>query len=75
VAAPELIISEGLYVGCAVDVWSCGVNLYAIFVSMTIPTTRTAITSIYFTNMPSALTFPDNVSMDLLSIVLAPDPK
>ena len=29
-AAPELVISEGLYVGSAVDIWSCGVILVYI---------------------------------------------
>jgi len=29
-AAPELVISEGLYVGSAVDIWSCGVILVTI---------------------------------------------
>lgn len=29
-AAPELVMSEGTYVGTAVDVWSCGVILYAM---------------------------------------------
>ena len=28
--APELVISEGLYVGSAVDIWSCSVILYAM---------------------------------------------
>ncbi|KAH9020246.1 kinase-like domain-containing protein [Lactarius hengduanensis] len=27
---PELVISEGAYVGSAVDIWSCGVILYAM---------------------------------------------
>ncbi|KAF9108503.1 hypothetical protein BGX27_008335, partial [Mortierella sp. AM989] len=30
-AAPELVISDGLYVGSGVDIWSCGVILYIIF--------------------------------------------
>lgn len=29
-AAPELVVQEGSYVGTAVDVWSCGVILYAM---------------------------------------------
>ncbi|KAI8352087.1 kinase-like domain-containing protein, partial [Blakeslea trispora] len=29
-AAPELVVNPGLYAGSAVDVWSCGVILYAM---------------------------------------------
>jgi protein-serine/threonine kinase len=29
-AAPELVISDGLYVGSGVDIWSCGVILVRV---------------------------------------------
>ena len=29
-AAPELVISEGVYIGLAIDIWSCGVIIYAM---------------------------------------------
>jgi len=29
-ATPELVVSEGLYIGSAVDIWSRGVTLYAM---------------------------------------------
>ncbi len=32
-AAPELVISEGAYIGLAVDIWSCGIILYAVLTS------------------------------------------
>lgn len=31
-AAPELVVTDGLYAGRKVDVWSCGVILVAILV-------------------------------------------
>ncbi|KAJ7166634.1 hypothetical protein C8R46DRAFT_1094937 [Mycena filopes] len=62
-AAPELVISEGLYVGSAVDIWSCGVILYAMLAG-------------YIVNTP--LAFPEYISDEargLLKMMLVPDPR
>ena len=29
-AAPKLVIPEGAYIGLAIDIWSCGVIIYAM---------------------------------------------
>jgi len=36
-AAPELVISDGLYVGSGVDIWSCGVILASAFPNSSAP--------------------------------------
>lgn len=82
-AAPELVVSEGLYVGSAVDIWSCGVILYAML-SGYLPYDDDPdnpdgdnINLLYKYIMSTKLNFPDHLSpsaKSLLQIMLVPDP-
>ncbi|KAI0063320.1 Pkinase-domain-containing protein [Artomyces pyxidatus] len=82
-AAPELVISEGSYVGSAVDIWSCGVILYAMLAGYLPFDDDPAnpdgdnINLLYKYIVNTPLSFPDYVSpeaRDLLGIMLQPDP-
>ncbi len=82
-AAPELVISEGMYVGSAVDIWSCGVILYAMLAGYLPYDDDPAnpdgdnINLLYKYIVNTPLTFPDYISADardLLSLMLVPDP-
>ena len=83
-AAPELVVSEGLYVGSAVDIWSCGVILYAMLSGYLPYDDDPAnpdgdnINLLYKYIMSTKLNFPDHTSAEakhLLQIMLVPNPE
>ncbi|KAG0786628.1 hypothetical protein G6F57_008474 [Rhizopus arrhizus] len=83
-AAPELVMNQGTYVGPAVDIWSCGVILFAMLCGYLPYDDDPAnpdshnINLLYKYILNTPLIFPDYISneaCDLLRQMLVPDPE
>ncbi|KAK7033023.1 Non-specific serine/threonine protein kinase [Favolaschia claudopus] len=75
-AAPELVISEGLYVGSAVDIWSCAG--YLPFDDDPANPDGDNINLLYKYIVNTPLSFPEYISEEarsLLKMMLVPDPR
>ncbi|KAI9490648.1 kinase-like domain-containing protein, partial [Zychaea mexicana] len=83
-AAPELVVNEGQYAGSAVDIWSCGVILYAMlcgylpFDDDPCNPDGNNINQLYRYILSTPPSFPKHVSkdaQDLLRQILVADPQ